>query len=565
MGGSFRVGEWAVEPETCRIIQGAAEQHLRPMLMDLLVLLAENAGQVVTKEQILDRLWQGRFVSESALTRNAAELRHALGDSERSPRYLETITKRGYRLIAAVQAGSPAPPRLAVLPFDNLSRDPEEDYFADGMADAVITELGRIAGLRVISRQSVLRFKGTAKGLAEIARELKVDTVVEGSALLAGRRVRITAQLIQVEPEQHLWAQSYECDLGDILAVQGQVARAIAEAVHAALTPQDLARLSRAPRVNSEAHLAYLKGRYHGDKWTQEGIQKAFAYLQQAIATDPSYAPAYASLATYLGVLGFWGHLPIREAYQKARDAVLRALELDESLGEGHAVLAFIKWHLDWDLAGCEEGLRRAIGLNPSSEFARMAYAVFLNIVRRDRESGLVQARLALELDPLSLNTNFGFGWWLLYAGEPEQAIEQARKTLELYPDALHAHSILGWAFVARSMHGEAMAAFEKAVTMSRDALSLASLGHAFGRAGQRHAAEAVLAELLERRTREHVPELVLAMVHAGLGDLDGAFESLEKCFAERDARLFWLPVDPCFAPLRSDPRYVDLIQRLQK
>jgi len=518
---------------------------------------------VVSKEQILDRVWQGRLVSESALTRNAAELRQALGDSERSPRYIETITKRGYRLIAPVAPGPPAPPRLAVLPFDNLNRAPEEDYFADGMAEAVITELGRIAGLRVISRQSVLRFKGSGKSLAEIARELKVDAVVEGSALLAGTRVRITAQLIQAEPEQHLWAQSYECDLGDILGVQGQVARAIAEAVHAALTPQDLARLSRALRVNLEAHLAYLKARHYGDGWTQEGIEKAFAYLQRAIAADPTYAPAYASLAKYLAVLGFWGHLPIRQAYAKAREAVLRALELDQSLGEAHAVLAFIKWHLDWDLAGCEAGLRRAIELSPSSEFAQMAYANFLNIARRDLDSGLVHARLALEIDPLSLNTNLGFGWWLLYAGEHEQAIEQARKTLELYPDALHARPILGWALAARGRYEEAVVAFEGAMAISRDALSLASLGHAYGRSGQRQAAEAVLAELLDRRAREHVPEFALATVHAGLGDLERAFQSLEKCYAERDGRLFWLPVDPCFDPLRSDPRYHDLLRRV--
>ncbi|MBM3746283.1 MAG: tetratricopeptide repeat protein [Acidobacteria bacterium] len=533
------------------------------MLMDLLVLLAENAGQVVTKERILDQVWQSRFVSESTLTSNVAELRRLLGEGPGRLRLIETISKRGYRLIAPVASGPPEPPRLAVLPFDNLSCDPEEDYFADGMADAVITELGRIAGLRVISRQSVLRFKGCGQSLAEIARELKVDTVVEGSALLAGRRVRITAQLIQVEPEQHLWAQSYECDLGDILAVQAQVARAIAEAVHAALTPLDLARLSCAPRVNSEAHVAYLKARHHGARWTQEGVEKGLQYLAEAIEKDPNYAPAYALLAVCLCVLGYWGHLPIQQAYPRAKAAALKAVELEDSLSEGHVALGLTQWMLDWDLPACEREIRRGLELNPSSEQAHFWLAMFLLIIRGDGRGALEEAKLALELDPLSLTTSFSVAYLLMFAGEYQQAADQARRTLELYPGALHAYYGLGWVYLGESRYAEAVAAFEKAAATSRDAFSLAYLGHAYGRAGQSRAAQAALAELRDLRERGYVPEFCFALPYAGLGDLDRAFESLERCYAERDGRLFWLAAAPCFDPLRSDPRYDDLLRRM--
>lgn len=534
------------------------------MLMDLLVLLAENAGQVVSKDQILDQLWQGQLVGESALTRNIAVLRGLLGDSTRQPRYIETITKRGYRLIAPVQpARLFAQPTLAVLPFENLNRDPEEDYFADGMSDALTTELGNISSLRVISRQSVLRLKGAQQSVAEIARDLKVDAVLEGSALRAGNRVRVTAQLIQVEPERHLWAQSYECKMSDILAVQGRVAHAVAESVQAALTPSDLARLSRPLQVNPKAHLAYLKARYHYGKWTKEGGQKGLQYLHEAMQEDPSYAPPHALLAWCLTILGFWGHLPIRPAYAQARVAAVKALALDESLSEGHVALAFVKWFLDWDLPGCEREIRRAIELNPSSELARSAYSLFLVAIPRDRERALEQARLAVDLDPLSLNMNFSLAWILFFAGEYGRAIDQAQRTLELYPDSLMAHQALGWACLARSMPAQAIAAFEKAVGLSRDAGSVAALAYAYGRSGQESAAQALLNELLDKSAREYVPAESLALIYTGLNDWDRAFEWLERCYEERDPHLFWIRVFPVLDRLRSDPRFDALLRRL--
>jgi TolB-like protein len=561
----FRVGEWLVRPGECRIENPQGELRLRPMLMDLLVLLAGRAGEVVPKEEILERLRKTQFVSESALTSDIAELRRVLGDSRTTPRYIETVAKRGYRIIARVETrGQSAQPRLAVLLFENLNRDPEQDYFAEGMSDALITELGKIGSLRVISRQSVLRFKDTQKSLPEIARELMVEAVVEGAALHAGNRVRISAQLVQAEPERHLWAESYECDMNDVLAVQGRIARSVAEAVKATLTPKDLARLSRPRPVGPEVHMAYLKARYHSGTWTKEGVEKALQYLNEAMQADPGFAPAYGMLSFCMITLGYWGHLPHYEAYPKAKEAALKALALDESLSEAHAALGLVRWLCDWNPADCETEIRRALELQPSSDFAHFVNALFLVTMSRDRDRAPEAARLALELDPLSVNTNFSFAFILLFAGEHQRAVEQALKTIELHPDSPLAWQALGWAYVGLSDYGEAARAFQKAVDLSRDAHSLSALAYAQARSGQRAAAEALLGELIEKRVRDYVPEVCFVTIYAGLGDRDRAFDRLEKCYQERDPHLFWLPVMPAFQILRQDPRFDELLHRLK-
>lgn len=534
------------------------------MLMDLLVLLAGRAGQVVSKDEILDRLRKARFVSESALTSDVAELRQVLGDSRTQPRYIETVAKRGYRFVAAVEPNrQPAEPRLAVLLFENLNHDPEEDYFAEGMSDALITELGNIRGLRVISRQSVLQFGSTKKSLTEIANELKVDAVIEGSVLQAGNRVRISVQLIRAEPERHLWAQSYECDLADVLGVQARVARAVAEAVQAVLTPKEVARLSRPLYVNPEAHRAYLKARYHWGKWTKEGVQKGLRYVQEAMQADPGFGPAYAMLASCMITLGYWGFLPGRPAYARAKEAAWKALDLDESLSEAHSALAWSYWFLDWDLGACEREIRRAIEVNPSSEWSHLTHAKFLVTIPRDCQKAREAARLALDLDPLSVTTNFSVAWVLVFAGAYEEAVDQARKALDLYPDSPMAYQALGWAYVGQSLYDDAVGAFRKAAALAGDAHSISGLGHACARAGQEGTAKTLLGELLDMSTRGFVPEVCFCLLYAGMGDLNHAFERLERCYEERDPHLFWLPVMPAFGPLRQDSRYHDMLRRV--
>jgi len=563
LGIDFRIGEWVVEPASGYITSAGTRRHLRSMLMDLLVLLAEHAGSAVSKDEILDRVWKSRFVGESALTRSIAELRQLLGDIERRPRYIETLPKRGYRVIAAIVPGRQfAENRLAILPFDNLNHDPEQDYLADGIADLLTTELARIASLQVISRQSVLHLKNSSKKVPEIGRDLHVEAIVEGSVLRAGERIRITAQLIRVEQEQHLWAESYECDLADLLTVQAKVARAIAEAIHATVTPADLYRLEHRRAVNPEAQAAYLKARYHFAKATMLDLQKGMAYLQSAIEQDPSYAPAYEGMASIVGFLGLWGFIPHQEAYPRMKDFALKALDLDENLSEAHVVMAWVAW-FDRDMAAFEQEIHRALELNRNSVDAHIYYAMFLATIHEDRSGSLAEVSRVLELDPLSPYGNSAAVWPLLLLRDYEWAIAQASRTLEMYPDAIHALQVLGCAKCAQSRYEEAIAAFEKAAALSPDATALGLLGQAYAQAGRTGEARKLLNELLAKRQREYVPDLTFVFLYCGLREMDQAFAWLEECYQTREPRLLYLSTQPMFDPLRPDARFEKILDRL--
>ncbi|MBS1856680.1 MAG: winged helix-turn-helix domain-containing protein [Acidobacteria bacterium] len=531
--------------------------------MDLLVLLAEHAGSAVSKDEILDHVWKSRFVGESALTRSIAELRQLLGDNEHQPQYIETLPKRGYRVIAAIVPGRQfAENRLAILPFENLNHDPDQEYLADGITDLLTTELARIGSLHVISRQSVLHLKRSPKKVPDIGADLHVDAIVEGSVLRAGERLRITAQLVRVEQEQHLWAESYECELADILTVQAKVARAIAEAIHATVTPTDVNRLERARTVNPEAQAAYLKARYYFAKVTMPDFQKGMAYLQSAIEQDPSYAPAYEGMASTVGFLGLWGFIPHQEAYPRMKQFAMKALELDEDLSEAHVVMAWVGW-FDWDMAAFEREIRRALELNRNSVDAHIYYAVFLATAREDRAGALGEVSRVLELDPLSPYGNSAVGWPLLLLRDYESAIAQASRTLEMYPDAIHALYVLGCAKGAQSMYEEAIAAFERVAALSPDATALGALGQAYAKAGRIGEARKLLDQMIAKREREYVADLTFVFLYCGLGEMDQAFDWLEKCYRVREPRLLWLRSLPLFDPLRSDARFGEMLDRL--
>jgi TolB-like protein/tetratricopeptide (TPR) repeat protein len=428
-----------------------------------------------------------------------------------------------------------------VLPFENLNHDPEQDFYGDAVADALITELGNVSALRVISRQSVLHLRGSRKMLPEIARDLKADVIVEGSVLVTGDGIRITAQLVQAIPEQHLWAKAYACQVGDMLTVGGQVARDLAEAVQVTLTTAEIARLSRQRPVDPEGHIAYLKARHHRAQGSREGFQKGLQYLHLALEKDPTHAPAYAHMALCYSLLGFWGHLPGPEAYPRAKKAALNAIALDNDLSVAHGVLGWISWLQDWDLATCEAETLRAIELNPSDEGAHLNYATFLAIVREDGGKARVEAKLALDLDPLSLNVNTAAAWIHLFVEDYERASQQARTTLDLFPDALHAWYVLGWSELMFSRFDSAVQAFEKAAAISRDALSIGYLGHAHARAGHLDTATSLLDELLSRVERGYVTPKSLICLYAGLGERDRVIEWLEKAYRDRDPLLFFL------------------------
>jgi len=454
---------------------------------------------------------------------------------------------------------------VAVLPLADLSdQQPAPDYFADGMTEALITDLAKIKALRVISRTSVMQYKGVQRPLPQIARELNVDAVVEGSVLRSGKRVRITAQLIHAATDQHLWAESYERDLRDVLSLQSEVARAIANEIQVKLTPQEQARLVSARSIDPEAYQLYLKGRFYWNKRTEAGLKKGIEYFHQAIDLDPNYALAYAGIADCYSLLGWdlFGALPPREALPIAKAAAKKALETDDSLAEAHNSLAWTKLAFDWDWMGAEREFKRAIELNPGYAVAHHWYAECLAGMGRYAEA-LAEIRQAQELDPLSLIISSIVGWVLYFDRKDDQAIAEFRKALELDPNFWVAHWTLGRAYEQKAMFVEAIAEIQKAIDFSGGSpLSLAALGHTYAVWGMRAEAERVLNELKEL-PEGYISPYGIAAIHAGLGEKDQAFIWLEKAYEERSGWLIWLRAEPISDPLRSDPRFQDLLRRV--
>lgn len=562
---AFRFGPYEADTRTRRLRKRGVRVHLPGKSFELLVALLERPREAVTREELRRRLWpEGVFVDfDNNLNSTVNRLRAALGDSSARPRFFETLPQLGYRWIAGVEPRASPPRTLAVLPFVNLNHDPEQDFLADGVADSLTTALGNIVTLRVISRQSVRHLKDTERTIPEIARELNVDVVVEGSVLRADRRIRITAQLVQVAPERHLWAKAYDCELGDILTLQGQVALAIAEAVKVVLTPAEKGRLERSRPVQPDANLAYLRGLHHMGQWSRESFEKALHCFRSAVETDPAHALAYAHMADCYGMLGNWGHRPFVEAFQSAKQAATQALALDDTLSTAHWAYAWATWVCDWDLVTARAEALRAISLNPSDEHAHATYSVLLVTTTTDRSGAVSEMRLALALDPLSPYVNGLMAWTYMLVRDYDRAREQALKTLDLFPQSLLAWWGLGLAEMGSSRSMEAIAALRQAAEISPEPLSLAYLGVAEARAGHTGIAASLLQQLLSKYEREPMPPRCLAMLHAATGDDDRALEWLEKAFEARDSGLFWLRVMPVYDSLRSHPRFQEMLRRL--
>jgi TolB-like protein/Tfp pilus assembly protein PilF len=530
----------------------------------VLAMLLEHPGEVVRREDLRRRLWPGDTFVDFDVGLNTAikKLRDALGDTPDSPRFVETLPRKGYRFIAPVE--KPRIQSVAVLPFDNLTGDPAQEYFVDGMTDALITDLAQISALRVISRTSAMRYKGAKKPLAQIARELNVDAIVEGSVVRSGNRVRIDAQLIHAPTDRHLWAGSYERELSDIVALQGEVAQAITTEIEIKLTPQERARLATARSVNPGAYEAYLKGRHFWNKRNKEGIQKGMEFFQQAIRLDPSYAPAYAGLADSYNVLGFGAVAAMspNEAGPKANAAAAKALELDDTLAEAHASLAFVKSASKSDLAGAEKEFQRAIELNPGYANAYLWYAQLLQRLGRHQEA-LEKAKRAVQLEPVSAIMQRNLGRLLFWPREFDQAIEHLRLAIELDPNLFTAHHALGYAYEYKGMLKESIAEQQKALELSPQTASIkGALAHTYALAGNRAEAEKFLAELKAQASQPDFDYLI-AGVCIGLGRKDEALMWLERAFQGRSQWMVWLLGDWYLDPLRSDPRFQDLLRRV--
>jgi len=456
----------------------------------------------------------------------------------------------------------PAPAQirsLAVLPFENLTGDPEQDYFADGMTDALTSDLAQIRALRVISRTSAMQYQGAKKPLPQIARELDVDVVVQGAVTRSGDRVRVNAQLIQAAADRHLWARRYERELRDVLALQGEVARAIAQAIQVEVRPEEGRRLASARVVHPDAYDAYLKGRFFWSKQSRDGKLKAVAYFEQAIEKDPTYAPAYSGLSDTYRQFDQQGLAAPRECMPKAEAAARKALALDDTLSEAHASLAGVLYRYHWDWPGAEKEFLVSLELDPNSAEGHRAYATYLASVRRDEES-LAEVRRARELSPLSLSINTQLGRALTHLGRYEEAIDQLRKAQEIDASFVGPTIALGVLYLRKGDLPQAIAALEKAAALSSPR-SQAWLGYAYGVTGRRTEAVKILAELERLSRQQYVPPLSFAIVHLGLGEKQRALALLETGYEERTVDSPGLAV--LFELLRDEPRYQAILRRM--
>jgi TolB-like protein/DNA-binding winged helix-turn-helix (wHTH) protein/Flp pilus assembly protein TadD len=601
-------GEFTVELQAGELFRDGSKVKLRGQPFEILVVLLEQPGQLVTREELRRRLWPSdTFVDfEHGLNAAVNRLREALSDSADQPRFIETIPRRGYRFIAPVDgiALVPAKPRafrwvgigvlaalgllaatvalniggsrerifgshktpirsVAVLPLANLSSDPEQEYFAEGMTEALITELGKISALRVISRQSMMQYKGTKKSAPQIARELNVEAVVEGSVLRAADRVRISLQLIQAAPERHLWASSYDRDLRDVLALHSEMARTVAGQVRVKLRPEERALLAGAPPVNPEAYDSYLHGaRLLSDESTADSARRAVPHFERAISLDTSSALPYCGLANAYLLRGHLAALGPREAFPVAKAAALKAQELDDNVACAHWALAEVHFLYDWDWAAAEKEYHRAIELNPGNAELYNGYAHFLKDQGRGRDDeAFAELRRALELDPTVTMARIGFFFY--FARQYDEVIQRDLKFLEATPNFSLTHLSLGLAYEQKKDFSRAIPELKRAVELSGDKVFPAYLAHAYAVSGKAREAKRILEELKQPSGRSYVDPWAIALVYAGLGEKDRAMEWLEKAYRNRDHDMAYCKVWPQFDPLRSDPRFQDLLRRM--
>jgi TolB-like protein len=559
---TIRFGAFEVDLRERELRKQGVKIKLQEQPFQILAMLLENPGEVVTREHLRSKLWPAdTFVDfDHSLNKAINKLREALEDSADNPQFIETLARRGYKFRGDMK-GSPGQIRsLLILPLENLSRDPEQEYFADGLTEELITKLARISALRVLSRTTAMHFKGVRKPLPEIARELQVEGVVEGTVQRSGERVRISARLIHAPTDTHLWAESYERDLRNVLTLQSEVAHAIAREVQVKLTPQEQAHFAQVHQVDPEAYEAYLKGRFHWNKRSRDGLGKAVQYFQQAITRDPDYAAAYAGLADAQSLLGLWGLVPPEEGCGRAKGLALQALEMDGTLAEAHTSLAWATMHYDYDFLAAEREFERSIELNPRYAMAHHMFGFCLAMMGRFEE-GYTELQRALRLEPHWSNIHFGLAFVYWSGRRYDEAIERCQKALELDPNSVQALGWLGFSYSARLMCEPAIAALRKGVELSQRApVPVAGLGEAYAAARRFEEARNILQELSKKR---HVPAYFVSRIYAALGERDEAFRWLEVAYREHGEWLVLLKVDPCFDDLRSDPHFQDLLCRM--
>ena len=607
--------------------KGGLKIRLQQQPLFILQALLERPGEVISREELQKKIWPAdTFVDfDHGVHAAVNRLRAALSDTAGNPRYIETVGRRGYRFIGRLDKNDELVPgaahlpadlseqsrkrfwksragigasfavaialggllvayglknrllgapsarpsfrSLAVLPLQDLTPDPHPEYFADGMTEELITEISKLRDLKVISHTSTMQYKGTKESLPQIAGELHVDAVVEGAVQLSGNRVRINAQLVDARTDQHMWAETYDRDLKDILLLESEVARDIARQIDLELSPQQKQHLAAgAHTVNPDAYQDYLLGRYYWNKRTADGLESAGKYFQQAIQKDPNYAPAYSGLADYFAFLTLIGGpeiLPPKQAMTQAKQAAEKGLQLDDSLADTHASMGHILHNYDWDFKGAEREFQRAIELNPNHALVRHWYSHYLMEMGRQEQS-IAEAKRAQELDPLSPSINNGLARQYYLARHYDEAIAQCQLGLQIDPTYLPARIQLALAYEQKQMTAQAISELEAARKMSGLPVVHALLAHAYATAGRKGDAFSELNVLkLADSRHQYVPPSYLAIVYIALGDREKAFAYLQKSFDERSEHILYLGVEPLVDPLRGDPRFDALLQRI--
>jgi TolB-like protein/DNA-binding winged helix-turn-helix (wHTH) protein/Flp pilus assembly protein TadD len=603
----LRVGQFELDPQSGELRSDGLKTRLADQPLQILLFLLEHPDQVVTREDLHQRLWPAdTFVDfDMGLNRAMKKLRDALGDSADHPTYIETLPRRGYRLIAPINASStplvpssirqrtrlmmwigaaagvvalavvgaarfraPVPPpirSIAVLPLANLSIDRGQEYFADGMTEALITDLAQLRDIRVISRTSVMPYKASKKSLPEIARDLNVDGIVEGGVLRSGGRVRVTAQLIHAATDHHLWARSYERDESNIVTLQRELAAAITEALRGELTPEARARIRTASPINPEAYELFLKGTAAAGKENTQGMTDAVAYFAKATEKQPDFAVAYVAMARCYSQFAWTGAVAPRDFMPKAKAAVVKALSLDPGLAEAHAEMGRILYQYDWDWPRSEQELRRALELNPNDAKAHDVYAALLLLTGRVEEARAETKRVRA-LDPLIVRNPAA----VAAAGGPGsnnrngRAITRMRKALQKDPALARGHYQLGRELVEAGNLDEGIAELETAVRLTqKNRRFQAAVGWAYALAGREDDARKVLAELTSRSQQEYVSPVAIALIHVGLKETESALQWLEQAYQQRDFDLVFANKAAAFRPLQSEPRFRELMRRI--
>jgi TolB-like protein/DNA-binding winged helix-turn-helix (wHTH) protein/tetratricopeptide (TPR) repeat protein len=609
----FHFGIFQLDLKAGELHKAGVRVKMQDQPLRVLALLVNRAGQVVTREELRQQVWPGNVYVDfdQGLNNAIKKVREALGDSADNPRFIETVARHGYRFVATVSAAparpagprSPLGPRtlrngiligsvaavlavviysvwhgsamragpspqkviLAVLPLDNLSRDPDQEFFSDGLTEEMISQLGKLnpERLTVVTRGSVAKYKRTSLSAAEIGAELRADYVVQGSVRRAPDRVRITVHLIRVPEQTDRWAESYDRELKDVLTLQDSVARTIANQIHVALTPGQESRLATRRSVDPDAYEAYLKGRYYWNKRTADGMQKAQVYFQQAIDKDPSFGAGYSGLADCNSGLTWHGFTSPAETLPKANAAARKAIAIDPQSAEAHASLALVLHH-EWDWPGAEAEFKRALQLDPNYANAHHWYGDYLS-VRGRHDEALVEAKQALELDPLNLMIGTWVGLRYYLARKYEAAIEQGRNTVELDSNFAATHLLLGETYVQAGLQEKGLAELQNATSLSADnPLYLAQVGVAFASEGKKADALQIISQLQTTSSTRYVSPYGLAQIYAALNDKEQTFKWLRLAYDDRAVWMSYLAVDPVFDRYRSDQRFQDLLQNLR-